>query len=125
MNIMCTCILNHECVEISNNDVFVKKWVAVLDIEVCFHSFEQHCCNEDGTMKPLLLVTASVDKMVLKKPIHIGADFTIVGAVTWVGRSSMEIQLELTQSAQGTAGLVQVDSAFFDSCFNVGFWFQF
>ncbi|TKY59163.1 Acyl-coenzyme A thioesterase 9 [Spatholobus suberectus] len=61
----------------------------------------KHCCNEDGTTRPLLLVTAAVDKMVLKKPIHIDADFTIVGAVTWVGRSSMEIQLELTQSAQG------------------------
>lgn len=61
----------------------------------------KHCCDEDGTMRPLLLVTASVDKMALKKPIHIDADLTIVGAVTWVGRSSMEIQLELTQSAQG------------------------
>ncbi|RDX95293.1 Acyl-coenzyme A thioesterase 9, mitochondrial, partial [Mucuna pruriens] len=61
----------------------------------------KHCANEDGTTRPLLLVTASVDKMALKKTIHIDADLTIVGAVTWVGRSSMEIQLELTQSAQG------------------------
>ncbi|XP_027346112.1 acyl-coenzyme A thioesterase 9, mitochondrial-like [Abrus precatorius] len=65
----------------------------------------KHCCNEDGTTRPLLLVTASVDKMVLKKPIHIDADFTIVGAVTWVGRSSMEIQLELTQSAGGNPNI--------------------
>jgi acyl-coenzyme A thioesterase 9 len=48
------------------------------------------------------LVTAAVDKMVLKKPIHIDADFAIVGAVTWVGRSSMEIQLEMIQSPNGT-----------------------
>lgn len=75
-----------------------------MDIEVYSLSFEQHCSNEDGTARPLLLVTASVDKMVLKKPIHIEADLTIVGAVSWVGRSSMEIQLELTQSAQGAAG---------------------
>ncbi|KAL2344898.1 hypothetical protein Fmac_006183 [Flemingia macrophylla] len=65
----------------------------------------KHCSNEDGTMRPLLLVTAAVDKMVLKKPIHIDADFVIVGAVTWVGRSSMEIQLELTQSAQGNTSI--------------------
>ncbi|XP_061373434.1 acyl-coenzyme A thioesterase 2, chloroplastic-like isoform X2 [Gastrolobium bilobum] len=66
----------------------------------------KHCCNEDGTTRPLILVTASVDKMVLKKPIHIDSDFTIVGAVTWVGRSSMEIQLELNQSAQDSPALV-------------------
>ncbi|KAG5010699.1 hypothetical protein AAZX31_07G189700 [Glycine max] len=65
----------------------------------------KHCSNEDGTARPLLLVTASVDKMVLKKPIHIEADLTIVGAVSWVGRSSMEIQLELTQSAQGNPNI--------------------
>ncbi|QCD83076.1 acyl-CoA thioester hydrolase [Vigna unguiculata] len=65
----------------------------------------KHCSNEDGTARPLLLVTASVDKMVLTKPIHIDADLTIVGAVTWVGRSSMEIQLELIQSAQGNPNI--------------------
>ncbi|KAK7252091.1 hypothetical protein RIF29_35807 [Crotalaria pallida] len=65
----------------------------------------KHSCNEDGTVMPLLLVTASVDRMVLKKPIHIDADLNIVGAVTWVGRSSMEIQLELTQSAQGNPNI--------------------
>lgn len=48
-----------------------------------------------------MLVTASVDKMVLSKPIHVDNDVTIKGAVTWVGRSSMEIQLEVTQSSEG------------------------
>lgn len=61
----------------------------------------KHCCNKDGSTRPLLLVTAAVDKMVLKKPIRIDADFAIVGAVTWVGRSSMEIQLEMIQSPNG------------------------
>ncbi|CAL0312089.1 unnamed protein product [Lupinus luteus] len=65
----------------------------------------KHCSNEDGTAMPLLLVTASVDRMVLKKPIHIDSDLTIVGAVTWVGRSSMEIQLELIQPAQGNPNI--------------------
>ena len=53
---------------------------------------------------PLLLVTASVDKIVLRRPIRVDTDLTIVGAVTWVGRSSLEIQLEVTQSAQGFFG---------------------
>lgn len=63
---------------------------------------DQHCCNDDGSTRPLLLVTASVDRMVLKKPIGVDSDVKIVGAVTWVGRSSMEIQLEVTQSTEGT-----------------------
>lgn len=39
--------------------------------------------------------------MVLKKPISIDTDLSIVGAVTWVGRSSMEIQLEVIQPTLG------------------------
>lgn len=50
-----------------------------------------------------MLVTASVDKLVLKKPINVNNDLEISGAVTWVGRSSMEIQLEVTQSTQGAS----------------------
>lgn len=61
----------------------------------------QHCSSNDGTTRPLILVTASVDKMLLKKPIRIDTDLTIEGAVTWVGRSSMEIQLEVMQSSPG------------------------
>jgi acyl-coenzyme A thioesterase 9 len=63
---------------------------------------DQHCCNVDGSTRPLLLVTASVDRIVLKKPILVDADLTIVGAVTWVGRSSMEIQMEVIQPTEGT-----------------------
>lgn len=66
---------------------------------------DQHCCNPDGTTRPLILVTASVDKMVVKKPIQVDTDLKIAGAVTWVGRSSLEIQLEVTQSKRGIAEL--------------------
>eukprot|EP00252_Welwitschia_mirabilis_P013988 TRINITY_DN30993_c0_g1_i1.p1 TRINITY_DN30993_c0_g1~~TRINITY_DN30993_c0_g1_i1.p1 ORF type:complete len:476 (-),score=79.22 TRINITY_DN30993_c0_g1_i1:234-1661(-) len=57
----------------------------------------KHCADEDSTTRPLLLVTASVDKMVLNKPVLVDTDITVSGAVTWVGRSSLEIQLEVTQ----------------------------
>ncbi|KAK3204724.1 hypothetical protein Dsin_018770 [Dipteronia sinensis] len=40
--------------------------------------------------------------MVMKKPILVNTDLEIAGAVTWVGRSSMEIQLEVTQFSQDT-----------------------
>ena len=51
--------------------------------------------------RPLLLVTASVDKMVLKRPISVDIDLKMAGAVIWVGRSSIEIQLEVTQPTIG------------------------
>ncbi|KAI3994341.1 hypothetical protein MKX01_012598 [Papaver californicum] len=57
----------------------------------------KHCSNEKIMTRPLLLVTASVDKMVLRKPLHIDADLRMSGAVKWVGRSSIEIQLEVSQ----------------------------
>ncbi|KAJ7961730.1 Acyl-coenzyme A thioesterase 9, mitochondrial [Quillaja saponaria] len=60
----------------------------------------KHCSDEDSTTRPLLLVTASVDKIVLKKPISVDIDLKIVGTVIWVGRSSIEIQLEITQSKE-------------------------
>lgn len=48
-----------------------------------------------------MLVTASVDKIVLKKPISVDTDLKIVASVIWVGRSSIEIQLEVIQSELG------------------------
>lgn len=52
--------------------------------------------------RPLLVVTASVDKIVLKKPISIDYDLRIVGSVIWVGRSSIEIQLDVIQPVKGS-----------------------
>lgn len=63
----------------------------------------KHCSDDDSTTRPLYLVTASVDKMVLKKPISVDVDLRITGAVTWVGRSSMEIQLDVTQPPTATS----------------------
>ncbi|KMZ61830.1 Acyl-CoA thioesterase [Zostera marina] len=60
----------------------------------------KHCSNNDSTTRPLLLVTASVDKMVLKKPLRVDTDLKIAGAVSWVGRSSIELRMEITQSDQ-------------------------
>ncbi|KAE8730553.1 putative calcium ion binding protein [Hibiscus syriacus] len=60
----------------------------------------KHCSDDDSTTRPLLLVTASVDKIVLKRPISVDIDLKIVGSVIWVGRSSIEIQLEVIQSTK-------------------------
>lgn len=60
----------------------------------------KHCSDEDSTTRPLLLVTASVDKMVLMKPLRVDTHIKIAGAVTYVGRSSIDIQIEVTQVDQ-------------------------
>lgn len=72
----------------------------------------KHCSDVDSTTMPLLLVTASVDKMVLKKPIRIDLDLEIEGAVTWVGRSSMEIQLKVTQTSPDTSNPLALTANF-------------
>lgn len=64
---------------------------------------DQHCSSDNGLTRPIILVTASVDRMLLKRPIRIDTDLKIVGAVTWVGRSSMEIQLVVIQPTEGTS----------------------
>ncbi|XP_061947097.1 acyl-coenzyme A thioesterase 2, chloroplastic-like isoform X1 [Populus nigra] len=81
------------------NKIRMGKLVEDLDALAGTISYK-HCCNDDGSTRPLLLVTASVDRIVLKKPILVDADLTIVGAVTWVGRSSMEIQMEVIQPTE-------------------------
>ncbi|KAI8537251.1 hypothetical protein RHMOL_Rhmol09G0009200 [Rhododendron molle] len=86
------------------NEIRIGKLLEDLDALAGTISYK-HCFNSEGKTRPLLLVTASVDKMVLKKPIHIDTDLQIAGAVTWVGRSSMEIQLEVTQSTEETTDL--------------------
>ncbi|KAJ6958938.1 hypothetical protein NC653_037261 [Populus alba x Populus x berolinensis] len=83
------------------NKIRMGKLIEDLDALAGTISYK-HCCNDDGSTRPLLLVTASVDRIVLKKPILIDADLNIVGAVTWVGRSSMEIQMEVIQPTEGT-----------------------
>ncbi|KAI3798073.1 hypothetical protein L1987_33341 [Smallanthus sonchifolius] len=79
------------------NGIRVGKLLEDLDALAGTISFK-HCFNYASMADSLLLVTASVDKMVIKKPILVDTDLKIVGAVTWVGRSSMEIQLEVLQS---------------------------
>ncbi|KAL6548660.1 Acyl-coenzyme A thioesterase 4, mitochondrial [Orobanche gracilis] len=81
------------------NEIRLGKLLEDLDALAGTISFK-HCSSEDSSTRPLILVTASVDKMVLRKPIRVDTDLTIMGAVTWVGRSSMEIQLEVTQPSR-------------------------
>lgn len=83
------------------NEVRIGKLLEDLDALAGTISVK-HCSDDDHMTRPLLLVTASVDKMVLKKSISVDIDLKIAGAVIWVGRSSIEIQLEVTQLTNGS-----------------------
>ncbi|KAL9233154.1 hypothetical protein vseg_008184 [Gypsophila vaccaria] len=84
------------------NEIRMGKLVEDLDALAGTVSYK-HCSNNDGMARPLILVTASVDKILLKRPIRVDTDLRLVGAVTWVGRSSMEMQLEVLQSSQDSS----------------------
>ncbi|CAN1346020.1 Acyl-coenzyme A thioesterase 2, chloroplastic [Linum perenne] len=83
------------------NEVRIGKLLEDLDALAGTISVK-HCSDDDCATRPLLLVTASVDRIVLKKPISVDVDLKIVGSAIWVGRSSIEIQLEVIQPATGT-----------------------
>lgn len=47
--------------------------------------------------------------MVLMKPLRLDAEVKIAGAVTYVGRSSIDIQIEVTQVDQGSVAKEIID----------------
>ncbi|GMY33715.1 acyl-coenzyme A thioesterase 9, mitochondrial [Fagus crenata] len=81
------------------NEVRIGKLLEDLDALAGTISVK-HCSDDDNSTRPLLLVTASVDRIMLKRPISVDIDLKIVGSVIWVGRSSIEIQLEVTHSTE-------------------------
>lgn len=54
----------------------------------------QHCDDANPMTRPQLLVTASVDRVRLLRPMALDEDMVLSGAVAWVGRSSMVIRME-------------------------------
>ena len=54
----------------------------------------QHCDDANPNTRPQLLVTASVDRVNLVRPLALSEDLVLSGAVAWVGRSSMVIRME-------------------------------
>lgn len=55
-------------------------------------------------------MTASVDKISMKKPLRIDIDLQLAGGVAWVGRSSMEIRMEVIQPVQGVTACLSTSS---------------
>lgn len=64
----------------------------------------RHCSDEDMTTRPLMLVTASVDKISIKKEVSLECDLELAGVAAWTGRSSMEIRMTVIQPVGVVAG---------------------
>lgn len=58
-----------------------------------------HVANGSSSLRPLSLVTASVDKITKSKSIPTTDDLVMTGQVAWVGRSSLDVVIELHRTA--------------------------
>jgi acyl-coenzyme A thioesterase 9 len=54
-----------------------------------------HCDDANPATRPLMLVTACVDQITILRPLRMSHDVQLRGQVSWVGRSSMEIRMEV------------------------------
>jgi len=67
-----------------------------------------HCDDNNPATRPLSLVTASVDRITQTKQISASDDIVLVGQVAWVGKSSLDVVMEIHRASPGTgAGAVE------------------
>lgn len=65
----------------------------------------RHVDDADPATDPPVLVTASVEEIVLNRPLMLDADYKLVGQVVWTGRSSIMIAVELVQDQVVLSGV--------------------
>ena len=58
-------------------------------------------------------VTVAVDSMTFYSPVHIGNLVTVMAALTWVGRSSMEIRVVVQAEDVLTGSITHTNTAYF------------
>lgn len=63
----------------------------------------KHADDNNPKTRPLLLVTASVDQINLLRSVPMDHALRLAGRVAWVGRSSMQIRIALTDQGVGEA----------------------
>jgi len=73
-----------------------------------------HC---DSMSRNLVLVTASVDKIIQTKPIPISGDIILTGRVAWVGTSSLDILIEIQSTDTSNNRHVSSEQQTLFSCF--------
>ncbi|MFQ5436591.1 MAG: acyl-CoA thioesterase [Anaerolineae bacterium] len=75
-------------------------------------------CDEAGGMAATkharcTVVTVTVDSMAFHSPVHIGNLLTVMGEVSWVGRTSMETRVVVTAENVLTGKVTHTNTAYF------------
>ena len=67
-----------------------------------------HCDDNNPATRPLSLVTASVDRIRQTNQISASEDIVLVGQVAWVGKSSLDVVMEIHRAPHGAADPVMI-----------------
>jgi acyl-CoA hydrolase len=59
------------------------------------------------------VVTVAVDQVLFREPVHLGDLVTLVAELTYTGRTSMEVRLEVTAQNLITGQLTHTNTAYF------------
>lgn len=59
------------------------------------------------------VVTVAVDQVLFREPVHIGDLVTLVAELTYIGRTSIEVRLEVTAQNLFTGQLTHTNTAYF------------
>ncbi len=59
------------------------------------------------------VVTVAVDQVLFREPIHLGDLVTLVAELTYIGRSSMEVRLDVTAQNLVTGQISHTNTAYF------------
>ena len=80
----------------SNAWGYIRMGVLLEDLDALAGTIAfSHCDDRNPATRPLLLVTACVDQITILRPLRMIHDIELRGQVSWVGRSSMEIRMEV------------------------------
>lgn len=86
----------------SNAFGFIRMGIILEDLDAMAGSIAfMHADDANPATRPLVLVTASVDKIELSRPILMDEDAEMHGQVTWTGASSMEILVAMRRKVDG------------------------
>src|SRR5206468_5610449 len=59
------------------------------------------------------VVTVAVDQVLFREPVHLGDLVTLVAELTYIGRSSMEVQLEVSAQNLLSGRITHTNTAYF------------
>lgn len=75
----------------------VRMGILLEDMDATAGNIAAKHCVGPGVTDPPLLVTASVDEISMLIPLRLEDDLTLAGQVAWVGRSSLQLRMEVLQ----------------------------